>query len=389
MVLELNGVQYAIEDRRTVTNECHPLHARNVILRDYQAVVVKDALEKKSGLVPVAVGGGKTEIAITIIGAIGARSLFLVTTQELLYQTQDRIQKALGVDVGLIGNGEFEPKHITVGTWQTVYSRGVKRKVQPILDYLQSVDLLVVDECHHLGADVVYDVARVCPARYRYGLSGTMFRSDGASLKFYAAIGEQLKGITASELIDQGYLVPPIIKFIKTPEVGFAKGTRWRDVYREAVVENYERNSLLAGEASWMVHREGRQTLVMVSEVAHGKALQAMLDWPFIHSQASERSELYQEFKAGNLRGLISTPIFDEGVDIPGVSGIVLAGAGKSPVKAVQRVGRGLRTAPGKTNVRIIDTFDPVRYLQAQSVARFEMYKSEPKFQVTGEVPVI
>ena len=72
----------------------------------------------------------------------------------------------------------------------------------------------------------------------------------------------------------------------------------------------------------------------------------------------------------------------DEGLDIPSLRAVVLASGGKSETRALQRVGRALRTAPGKTEAIVVDFFDNAPYLKEHSMARLELFRNEPTFRV-------
>ena len=384
MLLLLEKIEYAIEDKRTI-HQSKSLSS-NIELRDYQKAIVEDAIQKKNCLIPACVGSGKTEMAIVITTKLGLSTLFVTPTKDILYQTQERFRDALGIDIGIIGEGKFEPNLITIATWQSI-SSGIKKKNHKIFKYLSEINVIIWDEVHHLSADKLFDVAMHCPAKYRYGLSGTMFRTDNSELKFFGAIGELGSGITASELIDMNYLVHPIIKFIRTIPITFRRRDGWKTVYKVGVVDNEERNQMLADETKKLMD-EGRITLVLVSEIRHGQRLQSMIpNSIFICSNAKDRPEIIEQFRKGEIPCIVSTPIWDEGVDIPIVRGIVLAGAGKSQIKAVQRVGRGLRTYKGKDNVKIIDCNDPMLYLWDHSKERYKMYAQESKFIIEGDVP--
>jgi superfamily II DNA or RNA helicase len=83
------------------------------------------------------------------------------------------------------------------------------------------------------------------------------------------------------------------------------------------------------------------------------------------------------EFKAtGGI--LLCTPIFGEGVNMPDVGVIILAGGGKSHIQLLQRIGRGMRTAEGKEEVIIIDFIDDTnKFLFKHSEVRYSLYKQE------------
>lgn len=402
MVLILDSIPYEIVDVRTAPVG-KPIASR-IVLRDYQRRIVEDAVASKSCLIPVATGGGKTVIAAELIAQLGQeKALFIVPTIELLHQTVGMMRVNLDCGVSWVGEGTreiVEGERICVVTWQSV-SAGLrnKEKVQAWRNFLAEYNVLIADEVHHYSADHLFDVAMFSDARFRYGLSGTMFRNDLTEMKFIAAVGESIQGITASELIDLGYLVPPKIHFIKSKRMLFGQREKYSDVYRVAVVENAERNRLIAGEALKLV-REGRRTLVLVSQIRHGEILKHLIDemmteyciacpFDFVNSSAEERPQIVEAFRNGTTPLLISTQIFDEGVDVPQIQGIVLAGAGKSQIKAVQRVGRGLRICPeiSKTDVKVVEFCDPVKYLYDHSHERWEMYQREPRFVITGDVP--
>jgi superfamily II DNA or RNA helicase len=98
---------------------------------------------------------------------------------------------------------------------------------------------------------------------------------------------------------------------------------------------------------------EGRKTLVLVSEIQHGKFLEQEIErhygnndhHRFMYANASSmtRKRTFDELENGALNMLISTSLTDEGVDLPAIDAVVLAGAGKSRIKSIQRVGRGMR----------------------------------------------
>lgn len=385
-VMEILGVDYEVADKRRKPAS-HPFPA-HIDLRDYQEPIVEAAIQRGSGLIPVSVGGGKTIIGAEIISRLGVKTMVIVPSEVILEQTVSNYQTVFDKKVGIIKGKVIDPRGITVVLWQKINAM-LKHDRKRILDILDGVGLLIMDEVHHVGADAVFDVAMYCPAYHRYGLSGTMFRTDGQDLKIDAAFGDLLPGITASDLIRKGYLVLPDIEFVRTVGRPYGYHSRYQTIYREMVVENVDRNRLLALRAQDLI-AEGRKTLILVSHVQHGHVLDQLIpEAEFVHSMAKSKADTIKRFREGDLNALISTPIFDEGVDIPEIEGIVLAGAGKSQIKATQRVGRGLRICPeiGKKDVKVIETTDPVKYLYEHSLERSLMYKMENEYKVRGDMP--
>jgi superfamily II DNA or RNA helicase len=100
--------------------------------------------------------------------------------------------------------------------------------------------------------------------------------------------------------------------------------------------------------------------------------------------RASEREKIRDDYRAGLIDILIASTIYDQGVDIKELDALVPCAGGKSTAKALQRVGRVIRTNPeaNKRDAFIIDTFDQTHFMKDHSVLRYEIYKSEPAFAV-------
>lgn len=96
----------------------------------------------------------------------------------------------------------------------------------------------------------------------------------------------------------------------------------------------------------------------------------------------ARREEIKEQLKNKELNVVLASTIFDQGVDAPSLSALVLAGSGKSLVRSIQRIGRILRKYEGKKNVAVIDFYDQERYLKQHSKRRYEIYSQEPGFEV-------
>ena len=80
---------------------------------------------------------------------------------------------------------------------------------------------------------------------------------------------------------------------------------------------------------------------------------------------------------------IIGTALADEGLDIPSLDSVILAGAGKSKSRALQRIGRTMRPHGDKEKAIVIDFYDRgLKYLAKHSRARIKIYQSEPEFVV-------
>lgn len=361
---------------------------------DYQPEVATKMLTARRGIVSVATNGGKTEIACLVTAALRQPTLFIVPGKDLLHQTRARFIKRLRAsehDVGLIGDGKWKPgAWVTIGTAQTLSRAlgGTKGK-----GFLERIQLVFADECHHAGSDQWYQVLKACPAYFRYGLSGTpLKRTDGADMRLIGVTGPVVAEIRNKDLITRGISCEVEVRFLRIDRPDLPDGTPYPDAYKMGIVENPFRNRKLCKAIEEQVDKK-KSILVLVREIDHGSRMSNSL-WKygkFVPNQficgkesSDTRIKALQNFQKRDLPVLIATSIFDEGVDVPNIDVLVLAGSGKSSIKTLQRIGRGLRTGGGSDKLLVIDTADfQNKHLLKHSLQRMEDYKAEECFEIT------
>jgi len=135
---------------------------------------------------------------------------------------------------------------------------------------------------------------------------------------------------------------------------------RYKELYEDMIMNNEERNRAIVKKAVELA-RKGHRVLIDVKRIEHGKILKEMLaengiKAEFLSSESPNRWEILEEFKEGRIPVLIST-LLKEGVDIPEISAIILAGGGKSDIMTIQTIGRALRPKTGMKAV-IVDVQD-------------------------------
>lgn len=379
--------------------------------RDYQNQAVLTATGAGRGMIKVATGGGKTIIAGHIIHVIGRDTVFLVHTKDLLYQAKDVFSKMFGSwHVGQIGDGVVEPADITITTIQTAaralnikyekdsYAEGEDDWTDGNTDHqntairrtLDEARVVFMDECHRVAAPTATAVvSSIRNAPYRYGLSASPWRDDGADLALEAVFGPVIVDIPATDLIERGHLVAPIIRFRQVPAMKFPKGTKYQTIYDQYIVDNQARNELVIADTVSKVRR-GLPTLVLVRRIDHGRFLQShigsALGRPvsFLSGKddSSLRREVIEDLRSGRSDCLVASTVADEGLDIKPLAGLVLAGGGKSSTRALQRVGRILRPFDGKKHCEVTDFWDNAKFLYDHSRARERIYASEPSFSI-------
>jgi superfamily II DNA or RNA helicase len=97
-----------------------------------------------------------------------------------------------------------------------------------------------------------------------------------------------------------------------------------------------------------------------------------------------ERERIKSQFKAGKIDLVLASSVFDQGIDLPALDALVLAGGGKSTAKALQRIGRVIRAAPGKTDALVLETWDQSHFVKKHSSARYEAYRLESRFKISA-----
>ncbi len=371
-------------------------------LRDYQDMVIQKALKYHRGIIEMATGSGKTIVAASIIAQLQIPTVFFVHSKELLYQAIDVFKKTLKMNIGQLGDGHINIQPITVATIQTV-TRALGEKYllfdeedqddptqidshkDDIVNAIESAQLVFFDECHHLPADSCYTVAmHTQKAFYRFGLSATPYRSDRQDMLIESALGPKIIKINASSLIEQKYLVHPVIQYLTVNGSKSLEKKDYSSIYSSHIVYNPKRNQLIA-ENCLEFKNKGFSVLVLVQHIKHGEELLKFIpDATFIQGNDSStlRNKIFSDFKESKLKILIATTLADEGLDIPILGCLILAGGGKSETRALQRVGRALRPGKNKKEAVIIDFIDNVPYLKEHSLRRIQIFKTEPHFEI-------
>ena len=372
-----------------------------VTLRSHQVKAGNAMLRKKHGVLWSATNSGKTEVAIAVIKALDEPTLFLVKGKDLVLQTYERFKKRLGgEEVGIVMSSKWDIKKFTVASADTLARRFKPTKVTPksvaakhkVEELLTSVRVVVIDECHTLASDGLFSIVRYCTAPYRYGLSGTPFkRGDKQDLKLIALTGEVCYKVTNKEMIQDGVSVPTHITFMDIDQPALPVGIDYPTAYEDGIVHNIHRNRIIT-DAALKYCEQGKQVLIIVKKIDHGHLLSDLLTasgefvpHTFIHGsvETDVRSDALEDFKTGITKVLIASSILDQGVDIPNINVLIFASGGSSYIRAIQRVGRGLRMHDSKDKLIVVDFSDRTnKYLAKHSVERIKTYTLEKCFTI-------
>ncbi|WP_297506900.1 DEAD/DEAH box helicase [Thermococcus sp.] len=354
--LNSKGYRVRVIDERKVRGaKLNSTWNENFVLRRYQERAVKKALKARMGVLALPVGSGKTVVGLRIIHELDLSALIVVHTKELLYQWAERVEEILGVKAGIVGDNRWEEENVTVAMIQTLLSRGADKLQR---DYA----IVMFDECHRTSAaEKFYKLGLSLPQVYRFGLSATPWRRiRGEELKIEAVVGPIIYEVKAEDLIRESFLARPRFEVIKYESSMPSFSERYKELYEDMIMNNDERNRAIVEKAVELA-RKGHRVLIDVKRIEHGKILKEMLEKrgvkaEFLSSKSPNRREILEAYKRGEIPVLIST-LLKEGVDIPEISAIILAGGGKSDIMTIQTIGRALRPKKGMKAV-IVDVED-------------------------------
>ena len=310
-----------------------------------------------SVLYQLATGGGKTVVFSFIAKAAAAlqtRTAILVHRDALLLQASRSLSDC-GVPHGIIAPGHSRTRDLVqVASVQTLARRLA----------LHQFDFLVMDEAHHAVAGSWRKIVAAMPSARILGVSATPCRTDGRGLD--DIFERMVQGPSIEELIEQNYLVPPVV---------YAPGRRLDLAQVRTRAGDYDRNQLgaamdrpkITGDAveHYLKICPGVPAIVFCVSVQHAQDVAADFQAAGVKAASIHGKMELEEIRAataglssGRVEVLTSCDLISEGFDAPAVGCAILLRPTKSEALYIQQVGRALRPAPGKKEAFILDHAD-------------------------------
>ena len=347
-------------------------------LRDYQESAIQGLYEffsENDGnpLVIVPTGGGKSLIMCefcrrAIADWPDTRILIITHVRELIRQSYVELLKLwpdapAGIHSAGLGKRDVGSQ-IIIGGIQSMFRKAYE---------LQRIDLVLIDECHLIGrnAESMYgrflgELRQINPYLKLIGLSATPYRMDSGALHKGkdALFSDIAYEISIRDLIDQGYLCPPVtvrhLAQINTASVGTRMG-EFNAVQLEAVAMDPETITAIADQAiqhgadrkGWLIFACGVDHAIALRDAIRERGIDS--EAVFGHTPLQERDRIIRDFKTQRLRSICSVGTLTTGFDARHLDMIVLARPTKSVSLYVQMVGRGTRIFPGKENCLVLD----------------------------------
>ena len=360
----------------------HPQAGQPIVLRDYQVETINKFLENPQCLQEIATGAGKTIITATLSQLVEpyGRSIVIVPNKSLVTQTEGDY-KTLGLDVGVYygERKEFDKQH-TICTWQSLNNMLKKTKKFEaevnIGDFLQGVVCVMVDEVHQAKADVLKTLLTgpFATVPIRWGLTGTIPKEDYEMASLQASLGEVINKLSASELQDKGVLANCHVNVVQTQETNAFSTYASEQTH---LVTNETRLQFIADLVDTM--RAEGNTLILVDRIKTGQALEEIIvDSVFIQGRTKleDREEEYDEIATEQHKVIIATyGVAAVGINLPRIFNLVLIEPGKSFVRVIQSIGRGIRKAKDKDFVQIWDITSSCKFAKRHLTHRKKFYK--------------
>lgn len=366
----------------------HPAAGTPIKLRDYQCTAINNFLSEAQCLIELPTGSGKTIITATLSRKCQkyGRTIVVVPNTDLVRQTKQDYEN-IGLDVGVyFGDSKQVDKTHTICTWQSLNNLFNDEKNSSLAEiFLNDQIAIMVDECHGLKASVLKSL--MCgPFKnipIRWGLTGTIPKDLHDFINLRVCVGDITHRLTASTLQDKGVLAQCHVDILQLEDLKEFKNYQEELKY---LVTNKERLDKIA-KLIETANIDGN-TLVLVDRLEAGKELESRISGSIFLSGDSKsdlRKEHYDEVATADNKIIIATyGIAAIGVNLPRLFNLVLIEPGKSFVRVIQSIGRGLRIAKDKSYVQIYDITSTCKYAKRHLTKRKAFYKeANYKFTVT------
>ena len=370
----------------------HPAEGQPILLRDYQVEIVNNFLTNPQCIQEVATGAGKTIMTAALSASIEpyGRSIVIVPNKSLVTQTEkDYIN--LGLDVGVyFGDRKEHGRTHTICTWQSlnVLLKNTKAGVgnATIQDFIEDVVCVMVDEVHMAKADALKTLLTSVMARVpiRWGLTGTVPKEKFESQALLVSLGPVISKLSANELQQQGVLAQCHVNIVQLQD-----HVEYSD-YQSELKYLLEESGRLDAMAELIRHvNETGNTLVLVDRTECGRQLVARLGDKSVFvsgaTKGTKRQEEYDEVADSVDKIIVATyGVAAVGINIPRIFNLVLVEPGKSFVRVIQSIGRGIRKAEDKDHVQIWDITSTCKFAKRHLTKRKQFYK-EANYPFTQE----
>lgn len=382
----------------------HRLEGQPVEFQEHQVESINNSLKNTQSLQEIATGAGKTVITAALSHKCEefGRTIVVVPNRALVTQTE-KDYNLMGLDVGVIfgGKHEYDKKH-TICTWQSLskmMNAGADLKLEDFVagthlnwerfnageDDPSRVVAIIVDECHGMKADVLKAMMQGPMAQIpiRWGLTGTIPKEDFNFFALKTSIGDVVGKVSAKELQDKGLLAKCNVNILQLKDWGDYGNYQSEMKYLTGDIARLEQ----VGRIFTQISADGN-VLLLVNYVKTGQLLEEMIPNSVFLSGKDKDAKRQEEFSRAhsedNIVIIATYGIAAVGLNIPRIFNLGLFEPGKSFVRVIQSIGRGLRLATDKDHVEIWDITSTCKYAKRHLTQRKKFYKDvQYPFKIT------
>jgi len=241
---------------------------------------------------------------------------------------------------------------------------------------LQDVVCVMVDEVHQAKADVLKQLLTgpFANVPIRWGLTGTIPKEEYEVASLKASLGEVINKLSASELQDKGVLAKCHVNIIQTQDT--QSFTNYANEQTH-LVTNPQRLEFIADLID-KIRAEGN-TLILVDRIKSGQLLEELIVGSVFvqgRTKMEDREEEYDSIATEQHKVIIATyGVAAVGINLPRIFNLVLLEPGKSFVRVIQSIGRGIRKAEDKDHVEIWDITSACKFSKRHLTTRKKFYK--------------
>lgn len=361
----------------------HPIAGEPIVLRDYQIDVVNNFLKNPQCIQEVATGAGKTLVTATLSERVQeyGRSILIVPNKSLVVQTEEDYIN-MGLDVGVFyGNKHDYGKQHTICTWQSLNNmmkdtKSGKAEVT-IGEFLEGVVCVMVDEVHSAKANALKTILTGPMAHIplRWGLTGTVPKEKFEFQSLHIGLGNVINKVSAKELQDKGVLAQCQVNIVQLMD--HAEHSNYQSELKYLLTDDKRLDALV--DIISNANKTGN-TLVLVDRVESGKELAKRLGDGAVFvsgaTKSDDRKEHYDEVADTDNKIIVATyGVAAVGINIPRIFNLMLLESGKSFVRVIQSIGRGVRKAKDKDFVQIWDITSSCKFAKRHLTKRKKFYK--------------
>jgi len=209
----------------------------------------------------------------------------------------------------------------------------------------------------------------------RWGLTGTVPKEKFEFQSLHIGLGNVINKVSANELQDKGVLAQCQVKIVQLMD--HAEHSNYQSELKYLLTDDKRLDALV--DIISNANKTGN-TLVLVDRVKSGKELANRLGDGAVFvsgaTKSEDRKEHYDEVADTDNKIIVATyGVAAVGINIPRIFNLMLLESGKSFVRVIQSIGRGVRKAKDKDFVQIWDITSSCKFAKRHLTKRKKFYK--------------